>query len=166
MTITGIEAQYQQWQYTQNYQPVQQIQQPVPTPGKVTGYDANAVIPRVANPLNNLHESQSNPQYVDFINQLYRFDRTKSALQHESQHRQKRAIIFRPMFVYKQQKVKKEKVKAAKDAGVSSERPVANQAQYYKDKQNHVYKEYNSFYEPYRYGQRYPYRNYWSPGPC
>lgn len=161
---------YQQPQHGyQNYQPYpyQQPQQTLAVeqaqhPGKVTGYDAQAVIPPNGSPLKNLDESQGNPKYVDFINTLYRHDRTKQALHYEeNQHRQKRALVFRPMFVYKQQKVHKEKVKAEREAEAANRGSVAaNQSPHYKDKQNNVYREYNSFYDPYRYGQRYPYRNY------
>lgn len=176
-SIPGISAQqsynsiqdysqtHQQFpQYVQPHQ--QQFQQPQiqpQNPGKLTGYEAQDLIPQVQSPLAKPDRSQGNPQYVDFINNLYRFDRTKPALQFDSgvnQHqRQKRAIIFRPMFVYKQQKVHKEKVNAEKKAAAAAS-VAANQSPHYKDKQNNVYKEYNSFYEPYRYGQRYPYRNY------
>lgn len=160
----GYQPQYQQQQqqvqYQQpQYQQQQQSQTAPQHPGKVTGYDAQDVIPQVVSPLKNIEESQGNGQYVDFINQLYRFDRTKTALN----HRQKRAIIFRPLFVYKQQKVHREKVREQKDLNAaanarSSSSISANQSPQYKDSQNNVYREYNSFYEPYRYGQRYPYR--------
>lgn len=174
-SIHGYNQNYQQYQQQPQYQaqqPQQQFKQQQQQqiqpqhPGKVTGYQPEDVIPQVTSPLNNRAQSQGNPQYVDFINKLYRFDRTKPALQFEGNRRQKRAIIFRPMFVYKQQKVKKERVQAEKQASAQSAIPSkasgvpANQSQYYKDKQNHAFKEYNSFYEPYRYGQRYPYRNY------
>lgn len=153
--------QYQDYQqdYQQGYQqqyPQQVVQQQPQIAEKVTGYDAQDVIPQGGSPLKSPDQSQGNQQYVDFINKLYRFDRTKPALQFESGNgRQKRALVFRPMFVYKQQKVRREKVKAEKQA---SSVP-ANQSPHYKDKDNHVYREYNSFYDPYRYGQRYPYQN-------
>lgn len=149
-------------QQQQHQVPEQQFQtQPQVHPGKVTGYNAQDLIPQGGSPLKDLEQSQGNGQYVDFINQLYRFDRTKTALH----HRQKRALVFRPMFVYRQQKVRKERVQAEKAAAASAEQQSktsyvsANQSPHYKDNQNQVYREYNSYYEPYRYGQRYPYRN-------
>lgn len=144
----------QQYQYNQP-QPAQP-QQPYTKPGKVTGYEPQDLIPKVESPLNDLDKSQGNPQYVDFINKLYRFDRSKPALQNNS--RQKRALIFRPLFVYRQQKARKEKIAAQKQPEKAAVQ--ANKSQLYKDKDNHVYQEYNSYYDPYRYGQRYPYRNY------
>lgn len=74
--------------------------------------------------------------------------------------RQKRALIFRPMFVYKQQQVKKERVQMEKkkqQEAAAAATIAANKAQTYKDKDNNKFKEYNTYYEPYRYGSQYPY---------
>lgn len=180
VAMASAKPQFQfqpQYQQVQQQQPQQQFQQPrqqqfqnrfqpqqfgfpeQQTPSqplrraeKVAGLETQDVVPKQDSPLKNPGRAQSNPQYVDFINQLYRFDRTKPSLQ----HRQKRALIFRPLFVYRQQKAQKQKVQAEQSAPSS---PVSNQSQHYKDDKNKVYREYNSFYEPYRYGQRYPYRN-------
>lgn len=151
---------YQQYQQSQQYQ-VQPQQQQYQPPAQKIGFEAQDIVPAGKSPLKNLEEAQGNRQYVDFINQLYRLDRTKPALQFDSHHRQRRAIIFRPMFVYRQQKLRKERITAQKTTPAPAKAEVAaNQSQLYKDKQNHVYREYNSFYDPYRYGQRFPYRNY------
>ena len=176
VTVSAVNAQYNYHVASRDYQPVQyqqqqqNFQQYVPeNPEKLTGYEARDVIPTGENPLKNPAKVQGDAKYVDFINTLYRFDRSKPALQFDEQPQQqrfKRAIIFRPMFVYKQQKVRKEKINAqrAQEAASNAPQPskgshvAANQSPYYKDKDNRVYKEYNSFYEPYRYGQRFPYR--------
>lgn len=152
--LNYLQPQQQQYQYQQQQQA--QPQQPYTQPGKVTGYEPQDLIPKVDSPLKDLEKSQENPQYVDFINKLYRFDRTKPALQNHS--RQKRALIFRPLFVYRQQKAHKERVSTEKNSARAA--VSANKSQLYKDKDNRVYQEYNSYYDPYRYGQQYPYRNY------
>lgn len=162
---------YKQYQQSlQQYQTQPQQQQQYQPTEKI-GFETPDLLPAGKSPLKNLDEAQGNRQYVDFINQLYRLDRTKPALHFdnhgrqarqvsdESHSRQKRAIIFRPMFVYRQQKLRKERISGQKTTPAPPKTEVsANKSQLYKDKQNHVYREYNSFYDPYRYGQRFPYR--------
>lgn len=78
-------------------------------------------------PLEMKEESFKSKEYFDFLNHLYRHDRTKADLfegnpteaqptfvhpdSSYTQQRQKRAIIFRPLFVYRQQQIKKQKLK-------------------------------------------------------
>lgn len=147
-------------------------------------YDNADIVPPGESPLKNLDKVQDNRQYVDFINELYRFDKTKDPLKfdankkvttttidltpeynpdyYEGSHsRRKRTLIFRPLFVYREQQVRRERVKAEVTTTQTPKRSIpANKSQLYKDRKNKVYKEHNSFYDPYRYGQRFPYRQY------
>ncbi|GAB0095537.1 hypothetical protein DMENIID0001_109320 [Sergentomyia squamirostris] len=139
--------------------------------------------PTAESPLKQPHHS---PEYVDFINKLYGHDSSKKPIAVDeptpgSRHlrdlsadkdlenlREKRAIIFRPLFVYKQQQIKKQKRKEDKQkqkpkpaaATTTTAKPPpripANHGHYivYNNK---IYTQYNPYYAPYQYGQRFPY---------
>lgn len=69
-------------------------------------------------PLLKPKESLQKKEYYDFLSTLYRHDKTKANLfvpnsvsSASAGGRKKRTIIFRPLFVYRQQQVKRKKAK-------------------------------------------------------
>lgn len=91
-------------------------------------------------------------------------------VQGEQTHKiRKRAITFRPLFVYKQQSIKKQRIKAEQQQQQQPQQPQqqqhyhsptyvpANKSPTYTDSNNIIRQEYNPYYAPYQYGQRYPY---------
>ncbi|XP_055707600.1 uncharacterized protein LOC129804371 [Phlebotomus papatasi] len=121
-------------------------------------------------------------EYVDFINKLYGHDTSKKPLtldtlpvnplrelpeeDFEDHARDKRAIIFRPLFVYRQQQVRRQKLKEKRkqqqpQKSSSSSKPsviVPANTSHFIVHNNKLYQQYNPYYAPYQYGQRYPYQ--------
>lgn len=168
--------------------PLQSISQSTPQP---LNYDSNEHVtifdsvdsvqqfPEIYSPLK--EDSVKTDEYKDFIHQLYRFDKEKhivlrrdttvqeanEADEVKNNIRKKRTLIFRPVFVYKQQQIKKQKVIAAKKKiqeqkkqQVASSSVPANSSPHFVDSNNREYQQYNPYYYPYQYGQRYPYRGW------
>ncbi|XP_055380161.1 uncharacterized protein LOC129611195 [Condylostylus longicornis] len=74
-------------------------------------------------PLRNAQQFLQEPSYYSFLNTLYRHDKSKANLftnpppvQIPSQNlnRRKRAVVFRPLFVYRQQEIKKQKYRSTR----------------------------------------------------
>lgn len=59
--------------------------------------------------------------------------------------RQKRVHVFRPLFVYREQQIKKKRIKATKPKA-TEKRPTA---------QRRAYSQYHPHYYPYQYGPKY-----------
>ncbi|XP_055687637.1 uncharacterized protein LOC129792536 [Lutzomyia longipalpis] len=125
-------------------------------------------------------------EYVDFINKLYSHDTSKipihldpettnerssrslSEEELEDQVREKRAIIFRPLFVYKQQQIRREKLKDKRKQSQSTQQTTTSKPNLYVPANhshyiiynNKVYTQYNPYYAPYQYGQKFPYQKW------
>ncbi|XP_059620247.1 uncharacterized protein LOC132264163 [Phlebotomus argentipes] len=131
-------------------------------------------------------------EYVDFINKLYGHDHSKKPLTLDAQAsnveqvrdiseevvddhvREKRAIIFRPLFVYRQQQVRRQKIKdqrkkqqqqkpQASQSSSSSSKPsviVPANTSHFIVYNNKIYQQYNPYYAPYQYGQKFPYQKW------
>lgn len=74
--------------------------------------------------------------------------------------RTKRAVIFRPLFVYRQQQVKRQRISDRSDNNQkSSSKPKTESKTKNSSSENQrLYQRYNPNYAPYQYGQSYPYR--------
>ncbi|KAH8284630.1 hypothetical protein KR018_008612, partial [Drosophila ironensis] len=81
----------------------------------------------IHSPLSQPNSLSSKP-YFDFLSTLYAHDTAKSnlfrpysgrqrrAAEPQKLERQRRAIVFRPLFVYKQQEIRKQEIRDRKDA--------------------------------------------------
>ncbi|XP_055837855.1 uncharacterized protein LOC129906206 [Episyrphus balteatus] len=122
-------------QYSVNVQQQQpqQLLQAAPEPHEYLDIQAPEVFSFTPSPLQRPESLQSRP-YFDFLSTLYRHDAGKKSLfvqpprnrravnellasapVESSQLRQKRAIVFRPLFVYRQQEIKKQRIQSEND---------------------------------------------------
>ena len=101
-------------------------------------FDLNNVRYTVPRPVIRSLSEPAQAEYADFISTLYHFDKTRIAPSRLRRHtvsatvgannkRQPRAIIFRPLFVYKQQEVRRRKGITDKPKQTVSAKPSAAQ---------------------------------------
>ncbi|XP_055920679.1 uncharacterized protein LOC129952219 isoform X1 [Eupeodes corollae] len=118
-------------QYNRNYQQPRQQLEALPEHHEILDIETPEVFAFTASPLQKPESLQSRP-YFDFLSTLYRHDEGKKSLfvnppryrrepvqapvrsfrSGSGQSRQKRAVVFRPLFVYRQQEIRKQKIQS------------------------------------------------------